>query len=200
MEGVLRILTDSSRMVRGRIIQMTGTAALTAAVRLLALFQREQSGVVAYVSAGVSLPFPGDLSAGGVALEELLVVLPHNDSSRNAPGESSHLAGAAETLLRSRQCSCICLDYAGVSRAARAGELTPGVLARLMHQCRHTGTTLILLPGMDAAVLGPAVGLHLHTHAARQQEGGYLLTLEVRRSRIPLRSDQCHAVLPDRLC
>lgn len=199
-------------MVGGRIVQLTGAAALTVAARMLALFQGSGTGLVAYITTGAVLPFPQDLRHAGVCLEDLLVVVPAISSrggQRKGSGEahgtrrvhgSRRIGGAEERaleiLLRSRQCSCVCLDFC---LAPQERDLSPGVMARISHLCRHTGTTVLLLPRVRHSGADPAVGVHLHVTPQERAAGQFSLDLDVRRSRIALRRGVYDAILPHRL-
>jgi hypothetical protein len=129
-----------------------------------------------------------------VILSQLMVVLsqqPH-----------THSASAVEVLLRSQQVPVVCLDWVALTGgpSGRGVSVPPGVLARYMHQCRHSKTTLIILSGTHPVVLGPVVGVHLHTHIVHTGGREERLHVEVLRSRISLHSGAYDVVLPDRLC
>lgn len=198
MRNVMQVLQEHPGILRGRIVQISGTAGLTLAIHLMASFQRSISPIAAYIGSRRVLPFPGDIEQAGVVLSQLMVVLSQHPHT--------HVVSAVDVLLRSQQIPVVCLDMVALSgEGSRGGPLLPpGVLARYMHQCRHSKTALIVLSGTLPVVLGPVVGVHLHTqigHTVGHTAGGEdRLHVEVLRSRVSLHSGACDVVLPDRLC
>ncbi|MFW5693939.1 MAG: hypothetical protein ACOCYB_02135 [Alkalispirochaeta sp.] len=185
--GAERLLSDASEMLSGAIVQLSGGAPLTVAVRLMARFQQLSDAPVAWAGDERSLPFPIDLLHAGVELSRLCVI---------RAAHVDHRMYAVDRLLRTRIASLIVIDR------GEDEDPDPGMLGRYMHLCRNSGATVVILTPGDAHALSPAVRLHLRTSFSQEIDTTLSspMKLEVLRSRAPLRRGSIDVGRPVGMC
>jgi hypothetical protein len=145
------ILGGSVAPLVGTILQLSGRAALTTAVRIAAAFQRRSSAPGAWVGDLHSIPFPPDLSEAGVDLQRLLIC---------RAGSGEERMHTVDRLLRSGAFALTVVDFGWDEQP------DPGALARFMRLCEREKTTLTLVTAGAGAAASPAVRLHLRADLA----------------------------------
>lgn len=166
------------RIVRGRTIQLSGLAALSVAVALLARVQRTSQRPVAWVTDGPTIPFAPDCVDAGVDLARLAVV---------RTGEGPRATRAVDILLRSSEFDLVVLDVHGRPPEA-------GIASRFMHLCRRTSTGLVYVTPLSDSALAATIAVHLHT--TPYYDEGQRVHLTPYRNRHELRDAICRAVGP----
>lgn len=141
---------DPRPLVSGAIVQVSGPAAVTVAVRLVERMLSVTAHPAAWVGDPVIQPFPPDLGTAGIDLRRLLVVRLSDRTAR---------LQAMDRLLRSRICRILVLDLSGDLDAGTLPD--PGVLGRFMHMCERARTAVVLSAPAAVAALSPAVRVHL---------------------------------------
>jgi hypothetical protein len=135
----------------GTILQISGPASLTTAVRIAAVFQRHAPAPGAWVGDLQAIPFPPDLSDAGIDLQRLLIC---------RAGSGEERMHAVDRLLRSGAFSLTVVDFGWDEQP------DPGTLARFMRLCERDETTLTLVTPGAVAAASPAVRLHLRADLA----------------------------------
>ncbi|MFW5826830.1 MAG: hypothetical protein ACOCU4_01995 [Alkalispirochaeta sp.] len=183
--GAERLLYGDAEILSGSIVQLSGAAPLTVAVQLMARFQQVSRAPVVWAGDDRSIPFPVDLLHAGVEPSRLCII--------RAP-QMEHRMYAVDRFLRGRIASLIVLD------GGQDGDLSPGMLGRYMHLCRHSGATVVILTPGNVGALSPAIRVHVRTTVQLDTVLSSTITVEVVRSRIPLRQGSVHVGRPAGMC
>ncbi|MFP4406906.1 MAG: hypothetical protein ACLFPW_00155 [Spirochaetaceae bacterium] len=150
-----------------RVIELLGTAALTAAVRWTAEAQG-RGEQVAWVNAREECFFPPDLAANGVDLETLPVI---------SVREREEAVEAIDTLMRSGFFSLVVVDW------KVQWPLEGALQTRFLRLGEHHGVTLLFLSEEHASRGIALVPVRIRADRRREAPGVYRLTLEIVRDK-----------------
>ncbi len=148
--------------VRGRLVQLSGSAVLTLAVELVADAQ-ESGEPVAWVSVDSDF-YPPDVAASGVDLDSLVVVRVQ---------DAQAAARAVDRLVRSGGFGLVVLDLTADAEVPLASQ------SRLLALAQRHGAAVVCLTRtpVEAPSLSPLVSLRAHTDRERATPGGFACTL-----------------------
>ena len=159
---VARAADWSLTELAGRLCELSGSAAVTFAFRLIDEAQRAGEPT-AWIGAAASSFFPPDAADGGVDLDALVVVRATDVNS---------VARAADQLARSGAFSVVVLDLDGLSDA----RIAPALLSRLLGLAQKHEVAVVILTD---APLGSLVSLRAEGLAQRHLGAGVECALHV---------------------
>jgi recombination protein RecA len=154
--------TWSFQEVRGRLVQVSGEAVLTAATELVA--QAQAAGEpVAWVAVDSDV-YPPDLAACGVDLDSLVVVRVH---------DAQAAARAADRLVRSGGFGMVVVDLTA------DGDVPLAVQSRLVGLAQRQEAAVVCLTRTppEAPSLSPLVSLRVHVRRDRKAPGVFACVL-----------------------
>ncbi len=152
----------SLHALTGCIVELFGTASLTAVMKIMREAQ-QQNEAVCWIQTDTTLFYPPDLPAHGVNPEAIYLVSAAGTPTRDRRALYARAAGrTADTLLRSQAFRCIVMDLG-------AQTIRIGVLARLLRFVRLHGAVLICLTSGEGR-LGSLVTVRVRAEFVSSRE------------------------------